>query len=154
VPPFSLPVLLRALAIWLLLMAAESAQGGLRRLLASDAAQAARQGGVILSVVLIFIITWYSLSWIRVRTLAGALGVGLLWVIATLAFDAGLGRALGYSWDRIAADYDLSHGALMPVGLVAMALTPLAVLWARRRLISIKARRKPQVKGRSNGDRP
>jgi hypothetical protein len=114
VPAFSLPVLLRALAVWLLLMAAESAQGGLRRLLASDPAQAARHGGVILGVVLIFVVTWYSLSWIRVRTAAGALGVGLLWVIATLAFEVGLGRALGYSWARIGADYDLSHGAVSP----------------------------------------
>jgi hypothetical protein len=154
VPAFSLPVLLRALAIWLLLMAAESAQGGLRRLLASDVAQVARQGGVILGVVLIFVITWYSFSWIRVRTLVGALAVGVLWVIATLAFEAGLGRALGYSWARIAADYDLSHGALLPAGLVAMALTPVAVMWARRRLISIKAGQKTQIKGRAKGDRP
>ena len=43
-----------------------------------------------------------------------------------------VGRRLG--WARIAADYDLLHGGLMPLGLLAMALTP----WAVRRL---KARR-------------
>lgn len=133
-PAVSLPVLLRALAVWLLVIAAESVQGGARRLLTSEGADfAARQGGVVLGTFVIFIITWLSLRWMRLRTTTGALGVGVLWALLTLAFELGLGRAMGLSWGRIAEDYDLVHGGLMPAGLVAMALAPLAALWAQRR---------------------
>ena len=52
----------------------------------------------------------------------------------TLAFEVLIGRALGVAWDRMLEDYDLVHGGLMPLGLLAMALTPWAVqrLQARR----------------------
>jgi hypothetical protein len=53
-------------------------------------------------------------------------GIGFLWSILTLAFEIGLGRLIfGYSWDRILADYNLSQGGLMSIGLVLMMLSPL-----------------------------
>jgi hypothetical protein len=39
-------------------------------------------------------------------------------------------RATGASWREILIDYDLLHGGMMPLGLLAMALTP----WTVRRL--------------------
>lgn len=127
-PAFSLPVLLRALAIWLLIIAAESVQGGLRRLLLSPEIDfAVRQGSVLIAALVIFAITWACLRWMRIRTAAGALGVGVLWVALTLGFELLLGRALGLGWERMLEDYDLLHGGLMPLGLLAMALTPWAV---------------------------
>ena len=56
--------------------------------------------------------------------------MGGLWVGLTLMFEMGLGRLMGLGWDRLLADYDLLHGGFMPLGLLAMALTP----WAVRRL--------------------
>lgn len=134
-PAFSIPALLRALAVWLLIVAAESVQGGLRRLLLSpDVDFAVRQASVIFGALVIFAITWACMRWMRVRTTAGALATGLLWVALTLAFELLIGRALGLGWRRIFEDYDLLHGGLMPLGLLAMALTPWAVqrLQARR----------------------
>lgn len=123
--------MLRALAIWALIILAESVQGGLRRVLASPEAEfAVRQGSVLVGALVIFAITWFSLGWLRIRTAGGALAVGLLWVVLTIGFEFGLGRMLGYGWDRILSDYDLVHGGLMPIGLLAMALTP----WLARRL--------------------
>jgi len=137
-PPFALPALLRAISIWLLIVVAESAQGALRRLVVSPEADfVVRQASVVTGALVIFAITWVCLRWMRLRTPGEALGVGGLWVALTLLFEVGLGRLMGLGWDRILADYDLVHGGLMPLGLLAMALTP----WAVRRL---QARRGPR----------
>lgn len=135
-PPFSLPAALRALTVWLLIVAAESAQGVVRRGLVSPETEfVVRQISVVTGALAIFAITWICLRWMRLRTAGEALGVGGLWVGLTLLFEVGLGRLMGLGWDRILADYDLLHGGLMPLGLLAMALTPWAVrrLQARRR---------------------
>ena len=130
-----LPAILRALLVWLLIVAAETLQGGLRRMLFDpDIEFVIRQVSVLTGAVVIFAITWACIGWLKIRSAAGALGVGMLWVALTLAFEVVIGRALGLGWARIASDYDLVHGGLMPLGLLAMALTP----WMVRQL---KARR-------------
>ena len=130
-PAGGLAALLRALIVWLLFIVAESAQGALRRtLLAPDVQLAARQVGVLIGALLIFALTWAAWRWLRVRTAAGALAVGLAWAGLTAAFDLGLGRWTGASWPDLAADYDPGRGGLMGAGLAAMALTP----WLVRRL--------------------
>lgn len=128
--------LIRAILIWLLIMAVESVQGMLRRLLFNDQVDfVVRQGSVVIGVLVIFAITWVSMRWMRLRSGFGALYVGALWVALTLAFELQLGRAMGLSWTRILSDYDLAHGGLMPLGLAAMAVTP----WLVRRLQSAPA---------------
>lgn len=124
-PGVDLAALVRALLIWLLIMAAESAQGALRRFLFdADTVFVARQAAVLISCAMFFAITWFSARWMDLRTARGALLVGVLWVALSLAFEIGLGRALGASWPRLLEDYDVSRGGLMPFGLLFMALTP------------------------------
>lgn len=124
-PAFSLPTLLRALAVWLLIVAAESAQGALRRVLTAPQVEfAVRQASVLISVAAIFAITWVCWRWMRIGSRTGTLAVGALWAGLTLAFEFGLGRAMGLGWGRLLEDYDLARGGLMPLGLLAMALTP------------------------------
>jgi len=138
----ALPVILRALLVWLLIVAAESVQGSLRRMLFDpDVEFVVRQVSVLTGALIIFAITWACIRWLRIRSTVGALGVGVLWVVLTLAFEIVIGRALGLSWARIASDYDLLHGGLMPLDLLAMALTP----WAVRRL---EAERRLKAAGR------
>ncbi len=137
-PAFSLPALLRALAVWLLIIVAESVQGSLRRLLMDpDFEFVIRQGSVITGALVIFAITWFSSRWLRIRTAGGALAVGGLWVALTVAFEFTLGRAIGLSWSRILEDYDVLRGGLMPIGLAFMAVTP----WIVRRLKTPRANR-------------
>jgi hypothetical protein len=137
----ALPTILRALLIWLLIIAAESLHGALRQMLFDpDIEFFVRQASVLTATLIIFAITWACIRWLKIESTAAALGVGLLWVVLTLAFEVVVGRALGLSWARIASDYDLLHGGLMPLGLLAMALTP----WAVRRL---KARRDREAMG-------
>jgi hypothetical protein len=127
----ALNALLRVLLVWLLIVVAESLHGALRRALFDpDVEFVVRQASVLTGALIIFAITWACIGWLRIRSTAGALGVGVLWVVLTLAFEIVVGRAMGLDWRRIGSDYDLLHGGLMPLGLLAMALTP----WAVRRL--------------------
>lgn len=128
-----LNALTRAVLVWLLLMAAESLQGAARRLLLSPALeQALRQFSVLVGVLVIAAITWALLPWMRIRTTGQALATGAMWALLTLAFEFGLGGIMGLSWSQMLADYDLTQGGLMPIGLLAMALVP----WAAWRLQS------------------
>jgi len=140
VPALGLATLIRAFLVWLVIIAAESVHGALRRLLFSAQVDfAVRQISVVVGVVMIFAITWVLLDWIRIRTARGALAIGAAWVGMTVAFELALGRLTGIGWDRIAADYDLPNGGLMPLGLLAMGLTP----WAVRQLKAGRGTQRP-----------
>ena len=49
---------------------------------------------------------------------------GLLWLTLTLAFEIGLGRATGMSWDRLASDFDPRRGGLLGFGMLVVLLAP------------------------------
>lgn len=62
-PAFNLPTLLRAIAVWLLLIPAETVRGGLRRLLTSPEVEVVvRQASVFAGALILFAITWFSLG--------------------------------------------------------------------------------------------
>src|SRR5688572_16207717 len=118
-PPF-ITALFRAFLVWLVIMATESVHGALRRLLLSPEVDfALRQLSIVIGTAIIVALTWLFLSYIRIRSARAALAVGGLWVMLTLAFEVALGRLTGLGWDRILADYDLLHGGVMPLGLLA-----------------------------------
>jgi hypothetical protein len=53
------------------------------------------------------------------------LQVGFLWMLLTVVFEISLGRfVFGYSWEQIAADYNLLQGNLMSLGLILLVLAP------------------------------
>ncbi|WP_293678655.1 hypothetical protein [uncultured Phenylobacterium sp.] len=150
-PAFSLPALLRAVLVWLVIIVAESAHGAIRRLLFSpEATFTIRQLSVLVGAIMIFAITWVFLDWIRIRTARGALAIGAVWVVLTAAFEVALGRLTGLGWDRILADYDLTRGGLMGLGLLAMGLTP----WAVRQLQDGRAARRHRALARKLGRAP
>ena len=49
----------------------------------------------------------------------------LLIVVAMLAFEIGLGRGLGASWPRLAADYDPRQGGFMLAGMAVLLFAPM-----------------------------
>ncbi len=72
--------------------------------------------------------------WIGPRSTAPALAVGLLGVAVLIAFESTM--ALGFMRVSLAdylAGYDLTRGALFPIGLALMALSPLAGRLSKRR---------------------
>ena len=141
--PAFLAAALRALLAWLVIMAAETVHGALRRLLLSPELDfALRQVSVLIGVVIIFAITWFLFRWIRLRSARAALAIGAAWALLTLVFEFALGRLTGLGWDQILANYDITQGGMMPLGLLAMFLTP----WAVRQLRSERPDRRPQAR--------
>ncbi len=53
------------------------------------------------------------------------LAVGLLWLGLTLAFEVAFGYfMIGASWERLAADYNVMAGGLLPFGMIVLLLSP------------------------------
>jgi len=84
----------------------------------------ARQIGVLIGSAIILGIAVLLIGWIRPTSERALLAIGALWLVLTLAFEFGLGHALGRSWDSLLADYDLTRGGLLSIGMVVLALSP------------------------------
>ena len=116
----------RAVLVWLLMMAIETIHGVLRNLFLAPLVGdlRARQIGVFIGAALILSIAVLLIGWIRPNSVRSLLGIGAMWLALTLAFEFGLGRALGRPWDAMLADYDLTRGGLLSIGMVVLALSP------------------------------
>ncbi|MBX3499055.1 MAG: hypothetical protein KF889_06385 [Alphaproteobacteria bacterium] len=119
---------LRPIAVWLMIMAAESVSGLLRELFLEVAFgdRVTHQVGVAVGSLLVIAITVASIRWMRVETTRWLLGIGALWAALTFTFDAAVSRAfIDGSFERVFADYDPRRGGLMLVGMAVLALAPL-----------------------------
>jgi hypothetical protein len=113
----------------MVMMLAETAHGAVREIFIAPAIGGlrARQLGVFVGSLLVFIVAWFMARWLNAATRREQLIVGGLWVALTIAFEFALGRATGASWSRILADYNPLHGGLMFLGLAFMFCTPMLV---------------------------
>jgi hypothetical protein len=120
--------LLRALAAWLVIMSVEFIHGILRTMYLAPLVGDfhARQISVLSGSLLILTIAYLFVRWIRAETTRSLIVVGLVWIALTLAFELSFGRfVVGLSWERIASDYDVLHGGLLPFGLLVLTFSPL-----------------------------
>lgn len=123
-------VFVRGFLVWLVIIFAESLHGTARRFFLEPYVGEFRasQIAVFTGVAIILAIAWASVRWLHARSRSQLLGVGLLWLVLTLGFELLLGRLiLGYSWERIGAEYNLLKGGLMPIGLLVLTVSPLVV---------------------------
>jgi hypothetical protein len=127
-------LLVRAFAIWILIAIAETLHGVARTLLLVPILgdRPARQLGVFVGSIMILGIAWLSVNWIAAKTRPQLLAVGILWLVLMLAFEIGLGHAVGFSWERILSDYNLAQGGLMIIGMGVLLLAPLLAAEGRR----------------------
>jgi hypothetical protein len=119
--------LIRAVVVWVLLMAAEVAHGVARTVWLAPVVGdfRARQIAVVSGSLLILTIVSLTIRWMQVPTMRLLVSIGLLWVFLTVAFEIGFGRlVMDLSWTRLASDYDVPEGGLLPIGLLVMALSP------------------------------
>ncbi len=124
----------RSLAIWLVIIVAETMHGIARAVMLVPAVGEFRsnQIGVFSGSVIILVIALVSAKWLGASSTAELLLVGLLWTALTLAFEIIFGRAvLGLSWERLLADYNLTAGGLLPLGLIVLAGSPWIAAKAR-----------------------
>jgi hypothetical protein len=120
--------LVRAFAVWLVLIVAEILHGIARRIFLVPHAGEFRsnQIGVFTGSVIILVIALAFVRWIGATRTTELLAVGGLWLMLTLAFEIAFGRiVVGASWERLAADYNVPEGGLLPFGMLVLMLSPL-----------------------------
>ncbi|MDZ7956640.1 MAG: hypothetical protein RMY34_01825 [Aulosira sp. DedQUE10] len=121
-------IFLRGIIIWLVFIIAESLNGTVRILWLIPALGnvPAQQVSFVMGSILILTIATIFVRSLQASRVSQLLGVGVLWMLLTIAFEIALGRfVFGYSWQQIAADYNLLQGRFMPIGLVLLTLAPL-----------------------------
>ena len=131
--------LVRALAVWLLIVFVESVHGTLRQLFLTPLIGdfAARRIAFFVAILLIFLITYFFIRWISAPDVKSLFAVGLMWMILMTLFEFGLGLfVMNYSWARMLEDYDVSRGGLMGFGLLFMIFAP----WLAAKLRNRKRR--------------
>lgn len=118
----------RSLSIWLVLIVAEIVHGILRAMLLVPIVGEFRsnQIGVFSGSVIIIAIAYFTIRWIGASRLTEQLLVGVIWLALTIAFEILFGRfVVGLSWERIASDYSVLNGGLMPLGLLFLFFSPM-----------------------------
>ncbi len=126
---------LRALAVWLIMMAAETVHGILRTVLLAPQVGdlRARQIAFFTGSAIILGTAYLFINWIRARSFKELLVIGLMWMLLTLGFEAVVGiYGFGFGWERIIAEYDPRSGSLMLFGLFVLVLAPLIAFRLRR----------------------
>jgi len=123
----------RALLGWLVIVVAETIHGTFRQLFLAPLIGdlPARQLGVAIGCVIIFVVAWATVRWIGARTTVQQFMVGALWVVLIVVFEITLGAALGYSRERMLEDYDLTAGGYMGFGLLFLLCAPYLAARAR-----------------------
>jgi hypothetical protein len=128
-------VIRRALAVWVVLIAAEILHGIARSVLLvpHDGQFRSSQIGVFTGSLIILVIALLFVRWIGASRSSQLLGIGVLWLGLTLAFEIGFGRfVVGASWKRLAADYNVLEGGLLPFGMIFLSVSPLIAGKIRR----------------------
>ena len=134
-------IFLRGIVVWLVFIVAESLNGTVRTLWLVPALGdlRAHQISFITGSSLVLAIATLFVRWLQASRVSQLIGVGVLWLLLTVVFEIALGRFIfAYSWERIAADYNLLKGGLMPIGLVLLTLSPLIAAKIRGVLLDEK----------------
>lgn len=121
-------IFIRGIVVWLVFIVAESLNGTVRTLWLVPALGdlRAHQISFITGSILVLAIATLFVRWLQASRVSQLIGIGVLWLLLTVVFEIVLGRfVFAYSWERIAADYNLLKGGLMPIGLVLLTLAPL-----------------------------
>ena len=127
----------RALVIWFALLLVAVANGAFRETLLIP--RFGSQAGHVVSTLMlcagILLVTYVAVPWIRPDSLRGTVAIGLAWLILTLAFEFGFGRARAKPWAELLADYDVLKGRIWVLVLVTTAAAPYLALRARGLLL-------------------
>ncbi len=119
--------LVRGFLAWLLIAVLETLHGIARTLwlmpLLGD--RPARQLAIVGGIAIVFAAALATIRWIDARGAGRKLAVGLQWLVLMTGFDVLLGRSLGFSWERILADFNPLAGGFLGLGMATMVVAPL-----------------------------
>ena len=120
-------LLARSLVMWLVLLVAMMGNGFFRGLVLQPrlGEDVARQAASLLGMCIILALTGPFVLRLGSPGSGQLLGVGLLWLVLTVAFEFLLGHYVsGAPWATQLADYDLRRGRLWPLVLLTTLLAP------------------------------
>ena len=130
-------IVLRGVVVWCGIIVVEVFHGIARALFLAPLVGdfRARQIAVFTGSILILIVARSFIGWIGPGRVTDAVAVGAVWLVLTLAFEIAFGRyVVRAPWSRIASDYDLLRGGLLPIGLAVLTVAPLVSARMRRLL--------------------
>jgi hypothetical protein len=85
----------------------------------------ARQVATVMGVAIVILVAGTFVRRLPHAGSADLLGVGVLWLLLTLAFEFLFGHyVMGASWPELLADYDVLAGRFWPLVLLAVLLGP------------------------------
>ncbi len=119
---------LRGVAVWLVIILVEVLHGIARTLFLAPVLGdfRARQVAVFTGSFLILCVATLFIRWVRPAHIGEAISVGIVWLVLTVAFEVGFGLYVVHAtWSRIASDYNLLQGGLLPIGLLVLTAAPL-----------------------------
>jgi hypothetical protein len=122
----------RALAVWLGILLLANLNGAVRELWLIPAMGqiAGRAVSTVALSVLVFLITWLTVGWIRPASTGDALLIGVIWLLLTLAFEFVAGHYVFHKpWAELTVDYNVARGRIWPLVLVVVLFAP---LWTAR----------------------
>jgi hypothetical protein len=117
----------RGLAVFVLIMLAETGHGILRGLFLVPRVgeRTASLIGWPIGVVIVLGITFLTIRWIGLKERRALLGLGFIWLVATFWFEIAIGYLRGLSNEAILTEINPLSGGLMVYSLVVMLLAPL-----------------------------
>ncbi len=128
---------LRGFTVWLIIIFAEGLHGFARLILLQPVVGdfRARQAAVFSGILIIFVISYLFIKWIRATNNLRLIAIGFFWLVLTVAFEISLGRfVMQFSWERIFSDYNVINGGLLPFGLLLLMLAPLITAKLKEKL--------------------
>jgi hypothetical protein len=118
---------IRALSVWVALLALAVVNGGARELwlipwIGGPAGHAVSSLSLSAAILLL---SWLTIGWIHPASPRDAFLIGLFWLALTLAFEFIAGHyAFGKPWNELLADYDILSGRIWVLVLVTTLLAP------------------------------
>lgn len=123
-------MIFKAFLIWIVIAIAETLNGVLRvRLLNPRVGdKSARRISLFSGSTIILTIGWFTVPWIAPESHIDSLMIGALWLALMLCYDIGLARfVFRMPYHRIAADFDITKGNLLGIGMLILFATPILI---------------------------
>ena len=125
----TLNIILKAFAVWLIILTLAIANGALRE--AVLISLLGKPSALILSGVLlsglIFGMAYIALPWVGRIPVESYAVIGIGWLCLTLVFEITFGRIIqGKPWPQLLEAYMLRDGNIWPIVLLVVALSPYA----------------------------
>jgi hypothetical protein len=120
-------MIVRALVVWAAIIPIAIGNGAFREAFLLPRL-GVRRGKLVSGFTLsgmVFLVTLLTIRWMGLTTVSASLGVGVLWLICTVAFECVFGHWVARKpWSVLLKAYTFRDGELWPVVLLVVTLSP------------------------------